>query len=172
MRPALTVLLSTLLLSCTQEQSRPAKEAVAQAKAAAQDAQRTAEEAAREAKQSAVAAAAEADRAVGGAARAVQDGVATAEEKTRTGADAVASGVRELGQGGVVSGRVHILSGSRLQLRPEGKGPAELHVDARTRYLLQGSLDKAPLPVGTRVRATYVVEAHVPVATEVEVLSQ
>ncbi len=171
MRPVLICLVTLSMLACTQEQSRPAKEAVAQAKAAADDAQRTAQEAARNAQQSATAAAAEADRAVNSAARAVQEGATTAEEKTRTGAEAVASGVRELGAGGVVTGRVHGLTGSRLALSPETKGgPSELRVDSRTRYLLQGSLEKGPLLVGTRVRATYVVEAHVPVATEVEVL--
>ncbi len=167
MRPIHALLSCTLFLACTQEQSRPAKEAVAQAKGTADDAQRAAEEAARQAKQGAAAAAAQADRA----AQAVQQGVATAEEKTRTGAEAVATGVRELGAGGVVTGRVHGFSSSHLALSPDGnKGPAELRVDGRTRYLLQGSLDKAPLALGTRVRATYVVEAHVPVATEVEVL--
>ncbi|MGO9066942.1 MAG: hypothetical protein ACLQIH_19660, partial [Myxococcaceae bacterium] len=104
-----------------------------------------------------------------GATRAVQQGVETAAETTRTDVDAVAANVRELGQGGVVTGRVSALSPSRLRLSPESKGPAELHVDNRTRYLLHG-LERAPLPAGTRVRATYVVEARVPVATEVEVL--
>jgi len=168
MRPILALLLTASLLACTEEQSRPAKEVVAQVKSAADDAQRSAEAAARDAQQSASAASAEADRA----ARAVQQGVATAEERTRTGLDTVATGVREMGEGGVVTGRVHRLSSSRLDLSPDGKGPAVLRLDGRTRYLLQGSVDKAPLLVGTRVRATYVVEAHVPVATQVEVLGR
>jgi len=168
MRPILTLLFATSLLACTEEQSRPAKEVVAQVKSVADDAQRSAEAAARDAKQSAAAASAEADRA----ARAVQQSVATAEEKTRTGLDTVATGVRELGEGGVVTGRVHRLSNSRLDLSTDSKGPAELRVDGRTRYPLQSNVDKAPLLVGTRVRATYVVEAHVPVATQVEVLDR
>ncbi len=156
--PTLPFLFLCLTLACTQEQSRPAKEAVADAKAAAA-----------EAKQGAATAAAEADRAVTGATRAVQEGVASAAGTARTDVDAVASNVRELGQGGVVTGRVSALSHSRLLLSAESKGPAELRVDDKTRYLLHG-LERAPLPAGTRVRATYVVEAHVPVATEVEVL--
>jgi hypothetical protein len=163
MRPFLVPLCTALTLAaCSQRDSRPAKEVVAQAKAAAADAKETAHEAA-----------AQADRAVNDAARAVQDGVTTAAQATRTGAETAAQGVRELGEGGVVTGRVSAFSGARLLLRPEAAGPAELQVDDRTRYLLHGgALKRASLPAGTRVRATYVVEAKVPVATEVEVLSK
>jgi len=161
MRTCLFTLCASLaLVACTERDSRPAKEAVAQAKAAAADAKQTAQEAvasvkatAQDAKQSAEVASAKADRAV-----------------TDT-AQSVAEGVRELGQGGVVTGRVATFSGARLALRPETKGPDVLRVDDRTRYLLHGgALGQAALPSGTRVKATYVVEAQVPVATEVEVL--
>lgn len=161
MRTLLLPLCTALgLAACTEQNARPAKEAVAQAKGAAADAKQTAETAA-----------AQADHAVTGAARAVQDGVATAAQSTRTGAENVAQGVRELGAGGVVTGRVRAFSDARLALRPEAAGPTELRVDSRTRYLLHGgTLTRAALPSGTRVKATYVVEAQVPVATEVEVL--
>jgi len=168
------------LLGCSQQDSRPAKEAVAQAKAAAADAKETAHEAAasvrttaQDAKDTATSAAAQADRAVNDAAKAVQDGVTTAAQATRTGAENAAQGVRELGEGGVVTGRVSLFSTGRLVLKPEAAGPSELNVDDRTRYLLHGTgLKRASLPAGTRVRATYVVEAKVPVATQVEVLSK
>jgi hypothetical protein len=168
------------LVACSERDSRPAKEVVAQAKAAAADAKESAHEAAdsmrataQDARDSASAAAAKADRVVNDAAHAVQDGVNTAAETTRTGAENVAQGVRELGAGGVVTGRVSVFSAGRLALRPEAAGPAELRVDDRTRYLLHGSgLRKASLPTGTRVKATYVVEAQVPIATEVEVLGK
>jgi hypothetical protein len=174
MRPILVPLFAaSLLLACSEESSRPAKEVVAQAKAAAADAKQSAQEAAASAKDTAVSAAAQADRAVNGAAQAVQDGVNNAADATRTGAENAAQGVRELGEGGVVTGRVSVFSGARLVLTPEAKGPAVLRVDDRTRYLLHGGgLNKASLPAGTRVRATYVVEAKVPVATDVEVLSK
>jgi hypothetical protein len=155
-----TLAAALLLVACTERDSRPAKEVVAQAKGAAADAKQTAQEAAasvkataEDAKQSAEAATAKADRAV-------TDTVQN-----------VANGVRELGEGGVVTGRVATFSGVRLALRPETKGPDVLRVDERTRYLLHGgALGRAALPSGTRVKATYVVEAQVPVATEVEVL--
>jgi hypothetical protein len=168
------------LLACSEQDSRPAKEVVAQAKGAAADAKETAHEAAdsvrataQDARDTASAAAAKADRAVNDAARAVQDGVNTAADTTRAGAENVAQGVRELGQGGVVTGKVSVFSAGRLALRPEAAGPAELRVDDRTRYLLHGGgLRRASLPPGTRVKATYVVEAQVPIATEVEVLAK
>jgi len=148
--------------ACSEKDARPAKEVVAQAKAAAADAKQGAEEVA-----------AKADRAVTDAARAVQDGVATAAQTTRTSADNAVEGVRELGEGGVVTGRVASFSGARLSLRPDTRGPGVLRVDDRTRYLLHGgTLSRAALPTGTRVKATYVVEAQVPIATEVEVLSR
>ncbi len=174
MRPFLVSFCAALTLTaCTEKDSRPAKEAVANAKAAAVDAKASAHEAAQDVRDSAAAAAAKTDRAVNDAARAVQDGVNTAAQTTRDGVDSVAQGVRELGEGGVVTGRVNVFSGGRLGLRPETPGPAELRVDDRTRYLLQGTgLTRASLPSGTRVRATYVVEAHVPIATQVEVLSK
>jgi hypothetical protein len=161
MSKSLLVLCVGLTVSaCSEKDARPAKEVVAQAKAAAVDA-----------KQGAADVAAKADRAVTDAARAVQDGVATAAQTTRTSADNVAEGVRELGQGGVVTGRVASFSGARLSLRPDARGPDVLRVDDRTRYLLHGgTLGRAALPSGTRVKATYVVEAQVPIATEVEVL--
>ena len=179
MRHFLFPLCATLTLTaCTERDSRPAKEVVAQAKAAASDAKETANEAAasvrataQDAKDTATSAAAQADRAVNDAARAVQSGVDSAANTTRTGVENVAQGVHELGQGGVVTGRVSVFSGNRLGLRPETAGPLELRVDDKTRYLLHGGgLQRASLPPGTRVRATYVVEAHVPIATEVEVL--
>lgn len=148
------------VLACSEKDARPAKEVVAQAKGAAADA-----------KQGAEAVAATTDRVVTDAAQAVKDGVATAAQTTRSGADSVAQGVRELGEGGVVTGRVASFSGARLSLRPETRGPDTLRVDDRTRYLLHGgTLSRAALPSGTRVKATYVVEAQVPIATEVEVL--
>jgi hypothetical protein len=167
-------------VACTEKDARPAKEAVAEAKGAAADAKETAREAAaavkattEEAKHGADVAAAQADRAVTSAARAVQDGVVTAAQTTRSSAENVAQGVRELGGGGVVTGQVRAFSGLRLALKPEAAGPTEFRVDSRTRYLLHGaSLAKAALPSGTRVKATYVVESDVPVATEVEVLPQ
>jgi hypothetical protein len=161
MRTRLLPLCASLaLFACSERDSRPAKEVVAQAKGAAADAKESAREAvaaakatAEDAKQSAQGAAAKADRAV---------------EDT---AQNVAQGVRELGEGGVVTGRVSGFSGARLALRPETHGPAVLRVDDRTRYLLHGGeLNRAALASGTRVKATYVVEARVPVATEVEVL--
>ena len=141
------------LVACSEKDARPAKEVVAQAKAAAADAKQSAQEAAASVKATAEDATAKADRAV----------TDTAEN--------VAQGVRELGQGGVVTGRVATFSGGRLALRPDTGGPAVLRVDERTRYLLHGgALSRAALPSGTRVKATYVVEAQVPIATEVEVL--
>ncbi len=174
MRHFLVPLVAALTLAaCTEKDSRPAKEAVAEAKAAAADAKDSARATAQDAKDTAASAAAQADRAVNDAARAVQDGVNTAANTTRTGAENIAQGVRELGAGGVVTGRVNVFSGNRLAIRPETAGPLELRVDDRTRYLLQGTgLSRASLPSGTRVRATYVVEAQVPVATQVEVLSK
>jgi hypothetical protein len=180
MRPILALAAALTLLACTEQDSRPAKEVVAQAKAAALDAKNTANDAAasvrataQDAKDGAAAAAAKADRAVNDASRAVQDGVTTAAQATRTGAENVAQGVRELGAGGVVTGQVARFSGAHLSLRPEASGPAELRVDERTRYLLHGGgLNRASLPPGTRVKATYVVEAQVPIATEVEVLAK
>ena len=128
---------------------------------------------AQDAKDTAESAAAKADQAVNDAARTVQDGVNTAAQTTRNGADNLAQGVRELGQGGVVTGRVSAFSAGHLALRPEAAGPADLRVDDRTRYLLHGGgLRRASLPAGTRVKATYIVEAQVPIATEVEVLSR
>ena len=148
------------LVACTEKDSRPAKEALAEAKAAAADAKQTAQDAVASIKASAEDARASAQVASAKADRAVTD---TAQN--------VAQGVRELGEGGVVTGRVATFSGARLALRPETKGPAVLQVDDRTRYLLHGgALGRAALPSGTRVKATYVVEAKVPVATEVEVL--
>jgi hypothetical protein len=179
----LTITAALTLAACKQEDARPAKEAVAQAKGAAADAKDAAREAAASVRETvhdttegAEAAAAQArvqaDQAVTGAARAVQDGMATAAQSTRTGAANVAQGVRELGEGGVVTGRVTSASTTRLALQPEKTGPAELHLDSRTRYLLRGTaLQKGGLPSGTRVRATYVVEASVPTATEVEVVA-
>lgn len=159
------------LAACTEQSARPAKEAVAQAKGAAADAKETAREAAASVKATAETAGAQADRAAADVARAVQDGVSTAAQSTRTGAENVAQGVRELGAGGVVTGRVRAFSEARLALKPEAAGPAELRLDSRTRYLLHGgALSRAALPSGTRVKATYVVEAQVPIATEVEVL--
>jgi len=160
MRPFVIFLCAGLTLACTQEQSRPAKEAVAEAKGTAAEAEKTAQQAA-----------ADADRTVNNARVAVEQGVATAEQKTRSGVDAVATGVRELGEGGVVTGRVSTVSRSHLALRPEGSGPGELQVDQHTRFLLHGEGLEKPQLAGRRVRATYVVEAHVPVATEVEVLT-
>lgn len=185
-------ILSTLLLvttaiglsACSRQDARPAKEAVAQAKGAASDAQEVAREAAatvretaHDAKEGAEAAAGDArvkaDQLVTGAARSVQDGVATAAQSTRNGAENVAQGVRELGEGGVVTGRVSSASATRLALHPEKAGPAELRLDSHTRYILNGTaIQKGGLHSGTRVRATYVVEASVPVATQVEVVEK
>jgi hypothetical protein len=162
--PKRLLLLCTALAvsACSEKDARPAKEVVAQAKGAAADA-----------KQGAEAVAAKTDRVVTDAAQAVKDGVASAAQTTRTGADNVAQGVRELGEGGVVTGRVASFSGARLSLRPDSRGPDVLRVDEHTRYLLHGgTLGRAALPSGTRVKATYVVEAQVPVATEVEVLTR
>jgi hypothetical protein len=159
------------LLACTEKDSRPAKEVVAQAKGAAADATQSAREAAASVKATAEDAKQSAEVATAKADRAVTDAVSTAAQATRNGAENVAQGVRELGAGGVVTGRVAAFSGARLELRPDTKGPAELRVDDRTRYLLHGgALGRAALPRGTRVKATYVVEAQVPTATEVEVL--
>jgi hypothetical protein len=161
MRAYLFILGAALLLvACSERDSRPAKEVVAQAKGAAADAKQTAQEAAASVKASAVDAKQTAEVATAKADRAITD---TAQN--------VANGVRELGEGGVVTGRVATFSGVRLALRRETKGPDVLRVDERTRYLLHGgALGRAALPSGTRVKATYVVEAQVPVATEVEVL--
>ena len=163
MRAFFLPLLGALTVSaCSEQDARPAKEVVAQAKAAAADAKATAHEAAQDAKGTAETAGA-----------ALQNGVNSAAEATRNGVDNVAQGVRELGQGGVVTGRVSTFSGGHLALRPEAAGPADLRVDDRTRYLLHGGgLGRASLPAGTRVKATYIVEAQVPIATEVEVLSR
>jgi hypothetical protein len=184
-----------LTLAACKEQARPAKEAVAQAKGAAADATDTAKAAAADAKavaqetaasvQAAVhdatvgaeAAASQAraktEGAVNDAAHAVQGAAATAATSTRAGAQAVAQGVQELGEGGVVTGRVSAVSAEHLRLHPEKSGPEELRLDSHTRYLVSGgTLGKGGLAAGTRVRATYVVEAHVPVATEVEVLPE
>lgn len=168
------------LTACKKEDTRPAKEAVAEAKAAAAEAKDTAREAAASVRETvhdtqvgAEAAAAQADKAVTGAARAVEDGVTTAAESTRQGAESVAKDVRELGEGGVVTGRVSSASATRLALQPEKSGPSVLQLDSRTRYLLRGTaLQKSGLSSGTRVRATYVVEASVPIATRVEVVSK
>ena len=174
MRTLLLPLCTALVLAaCTEQNARPAKEAVAEAKGAAVDAQQAAREAAasvrttaEEAKRNAETAAASADRTVTSAARAVEDGVAN-------GAQNVAQGVRELGEGGVVTGQVSAFSRTHLALRPDAAGPTELRVDKHTRYLLHGgTFGRAALPSGTRVKATYVVEAQVPIATEVEVLSR
>ena len=148
------------LVACSEKDARPAKEVVAQAKAAAADAKQSAQEAAASVKATAEDAKRSAEVATAKADRAVTD---TAEN--------VAQGVRELGQGGLVTGQVATFSGGRLALRPDTGGPAVLRVDERTRYLLHGgALSRAALPSGTRVKATYVVEAQVPIATEVEVL--
>jgi len=190
MRPLPTALALCLLLSaCTQQASRPAKEAVAEAKGAASEAKETAQQVTADAKtaaheaatavgttahqvqEGAASAAAEAEGAVNSANRAVQQGVSRAAESTRQGAAQVAQGVREVGEGGVVTGRVSAFSPFRLALQADSSGPAVLRVDGRTRYLLTAAaLERGGLAAGTRVRATYVVEAKVPVATEVEVL--
>jgi hypothetical protein len=179
---AILVLAGAALLACRKEDSRPVKEAVAQAKSAATEASDSTQAAAADAKQAASEAASEvrasvekaeekADRAVTGATQAVQTGVSSAAESTRAGADRLARGVRELGEGGVVVGEVSSFSTSRLKLRPEKAGPAELRLDAHTRYLFEGGqLRAGGLAAGTRVKAVYVVEAGEPVATEVEVV--
>ena len=132
------------LAACTEQNARPAKEVVAQAKGAAADAKETAREAAasvkataEDARRTAETAGTQADRAAADVARAVQVGVATAAHSTRTGAENVAQGVRELGAGGVVTGRVRAFSEARLALKPEAAGPEELRVDGHTRYLVQ-----------------------------------
>jgi hypothetical protein len=167
MRASYLPLLSCAVLTlaaCTEQNARPAKEAVAQAKGAAAEAADTA-------KTAAVDARAKTDQAVNSAAQAVQSAADSAATSTRAGAEQVAQGVHELGEGGVVTGRVSAFSAERLRLHPEKSGPHELRLDAHTRYLLPGgALGNGGLAAGTRVRATYVVEAHVPVATEVEVL--
>jgi len=176
------VLAGALLLGCRKEDSRTAKEAVAEAKgavaeasdstrAAVADAKQAASEAASEVREGMAQAEQHADRAVTGASQAVQNGVSGAAESTRTGADRLARGVRELGEGGVVVGEVSGVSSSRLRLRPEKAGPAELRLDPHTRYLLEGrQLHAGGLATGTRVKAVYILEAGEPVATEVEVV--
>jgi len=173
MRPLPLCLAAALAVACTREQSRPAKEAVAEAKGAATDAAKAAQLAAAQAKQGAATAAAEAQRATNAAGQAVEQGVASAGERARDGVQAVTRGVAELGQGGVVTGKVQALSPSRLELASDGQGPLQLRVDSRTQYVLHGERGQTPhLLAGDRVRATYVVEAQVPVATQVEVLTR
>lgn len=165
------VLASAALLGCHQEDSRPVKEVVAQAKGAAAEASDSTKAAAADAKEVASEAASEVRAGVGKAQDAAEAAAARATARADQAVTSAAQGVRELGQGGVVVGRVSAYSAHRLTLHPERTGPSELRLDAHTRYLLEGAqLRAGGLAAGTRVKAIYVVEAGVPVATDVEVV--
>jgi len=167
------VLAGVALLGCRREDSRPVKEAVAQAKGAASEATDSTKAAATDAKEMASEAASEVRSSVEKAQDAAETAAARAKDKADQAVNSAAQGVRELGQGGMVVGRVSTYSSDRLTLRPERTGPSELRLDRRTRYLLEGGqLRVGGLAAGTRVKAVYVVEAGVPVATDVEVIQR
>lgn len=183
MRVVLVLISATLLLAgCKRE----TQEAVAQAKGAAADAERAAKEAAAQARSAADQATASARSAADQAKSAADDAAAKARAAAEEAREAAANAgdsarksvgntgqaLRELTAGDQVLGVVVGAGSAELDVRP-AEGPVQtLRTDAHTRWIRRGaSAGAAGFPIGSTVRATYIVKEGQRLATQVEAVT-